>query len=484
MRIMDKMRFNYYNEFCFLKNNKPMKKFALLSIVVLILVIGAGALASSSANSDTSANHSIIITLFWIALLLVLAKVASLLEKIGQPSVLGELLMGVIIGNLFLLGINFFEPIKSDTLLAFLAELGVIILLFQVGLESNIAQMKKVGLRAFLVAIVGVICPFILGTYIVGPLLFPGLSSTVYLFLGAALTATSVGITARVFKDLGKLKTSEAQIVLGAAVIDDVIGLIILAVVSAIATIGSISLGTVSSISFKAIAFLIGAIVLGQFSAPFIGKLFSKIHTGIGMKFTMAVSFALVFAYLAGKMGLAPIVGAFAAGLVLDPVHFKTFKRPKAIDDLLESSKTLPYKHREKLKQLAHHHSEKHVEELIEPLSYFLVPLFFITTGMNVRLDSLFNIKILIVAIGITLVAIFGKYVFGFFAGKVNKNLVGFGMVPRGEEGLIFASIGSSLGILSHELFSVIVIMVIFTTLVTPPILTYLIKKQEKQLVS
>lgn len=451
-----------------------MKKFNLFVVSLIALTTAFIAQAGFEGGS----SHNIISTLIWIALLLFLAKSASLVERIGQPSVLGELVIGVIIGNLALIGFSFFEPIKSDQFLAFLSELGVIILLFQVGLGSNITQMRKVGLRAFLVATVGVVCPFVLGTYIVGPLLFPGLSSNVYLFLGAALTATSVGITARIFKDLNKLKTPEAQIVLGAAVIDDVMGLIILAIVSAIATIGSISLGTIGFISFKAIAFLLGAIVLGQFSAPFIGKLFSKIHTGIGMKFTLAISFALVFSYLAGKIGLAPIVGAFAAGLILDPVHFKAFKKPKITTDLLLSSEKLPYEQKEELKKLAKHYSEKHIEELIEPLSYFLVPLFFVMTGMNVRLDVLFNVKIVMIAVGITVVAITGKYVSGFFAGKVNKNLVGFGMVPRGEVGLIFASIGSGLGILSHELFSVIVIMVIFTTLLTPPILTYLIKRQ------
>lgn len=457
---------------------KFMKKICGV-LIFFTLAIGASVFASTSANPDSAASHGIVLTLLWIALLLFLARSASLVEKIGQPSVLGELLIGVIIGNLFLIGISFFEPVKSDRLLSFLSELGIIILLFQVGLESNISQMRKVGLRAFMVATVGVICPFALGTYIVGPLLFPGLSSNVYLFLGAALTATSVGITARVFKDLDKLKTPEAQIVLGAAVIDDVIGLIILAVVSAIATIGSVSIGTVGFISFKAIAFLVGAIVLGQFAAPMIGKFFSKIHTGVGMKFTLAISFALIFAYLAGNIGLAPIVGAFAAGLVLDPVHFKAFKRPKIADELLEISEKIPDEQKEELKNLASHYSEKHVEELVEPLAYFLVPLFFVITGMNVRLDSLFNIKILIVALGITIVAIIGKYVSGFFAGNVSKSIVGFGMVPRGEVGLIFASIGSGLGILNHELFSVIVIMVIFTTLLTPPILTYLIKKQK-----
>lgn len=453
-------------------------KYFLLILISLLATVGT---AMASGNSEAVASHNIVPTLILIAFLLLIAKVGGLVEKIGQPSVLGELVIGVIIGNLVLLGITIFEPIKTNQFLIFLSELGVIVLLFQVGLESNIAQMRKVGLRAFLVAIVGVICPFVLGTYIVGPLLFPGLSSNVYLFLGAALTATSVGITARVFKDLGKLKTKEAQIVLGAAVIDDVMGLIILAIVSAIATIGAISFGAVSLIFLKAIAFLAGAIFLGHILAPHIGKFFSKIHTGIGMKFTLAISFALVFSYIAGKIGLAPIVGAFAAGLVLDSVHFKTFKKPKAMDEILESTEKISNdSEKEEINRVIAHHTEKHVEDLIEPLAYFLVPLFFVMTGMNVRLEAFFDTKILIVAIGLTAVAIVGKYVSGFFAGKVNKNIVGFGMVPRGEVGLIFASIGISLGIISNEIFSVIVIMVIFTTLLTPPILTYLIKRQDQ----
>ncbi|MAZ29747.1 sodium:proton exchanger, partial [bacterium] len=252
-----------------------------------------------------------------MALILVAAKASSLIERFGQPAVLGELLVGVLLGNLALLGITFFEPIKGDQIITFLAELGVVILLFQIGLESNIKEMTKVGLPAFMVAIAGVVAPFGLGVYVVGPWLLPEADMNTLLFLGAALTATSVGITARVFKDLGKLQTRESQIVLGAAVIDDVMGLIILAVVSAIVTVGSITGSAVALIILKAILFLGGAIVLGQLVAPRVSLYFSKIHTGVGMKFTLAFSVGLLFAYAAGQLGLAPIIGAFAGGLIL-----------------------------------------------------------------------------------------------------------------------------------------------------------------------
>ena len=458
---------------------KKVGKRKLFFVLIAILIASAVKVYASSDGSESGSAHGFVDSLIWIGVILLLAKLSSLVEKIGQPSVLGELLVGVIIGNLALLHFGLFEGLRHDAFIPFLAELGVIILLFQVGLESNIQQMRKVGLRAFLVATIGVVAPFVLGTYVVGPWLMPDLSSNGDLFLGAALTATSVGITARVFKDLNKLSMPEAQIVLGAAVIDDVMGLVILAVVSAIATVGAVTIGGVAAIVLKAIAFLAASIVVGQIAAPRLGRFLSKVHTGIGMKFTLAVVFALGFAYVAGKIGLAPIVGAFAAGLVLDPVHFTAFKKPRHAEELEEGMEGIGGEHRERLVQIADRQSEKHIEDLIEPLAHFLVPIFFVWTGYNVRLETLFDTKILGLALAVTLVAFAGKYISGFVAGDVNKTLVGFGMVPRGEVGLIFAAIGKSLGVISDEIYSVIVIMVIFTTLLTPPILTTLLKKQD-----
>lgn len=458
----------------------------LLTPVILLLSSNVAFAASEAAEHASDAggheggHGAFAITFLWIAVILIMGKIGSLVEKIGQPSVLGELVMGVIMGNLFLLGIDVFEPIKHNGIITFLAELGVVILLFQIGLESNIKEMKKVGLSAFLVAIVGVVAPFALGTYFVGPWLMPELDQNAYLFLGAALTATSVGITARVFQDLGKLKIKEAQIVLGAAVFDDVMGLIILAIVSAIATLGAVSLGMIGIIAAKAILFLVGSIVLGQLLAPVLGKIFSKIQTGVGMKFTLAICIGLIFAYLAGWIGLAPIIGAFAAGLILDPVHFNYFKDPKIVDDIKHATKDAPQDLKEKIANAIHPHAHRHIEDLIEPVGFLLIPIFFIVTGMAVKIDTLFNVPVLLVALAVTVVAFIGKYISGFVAGKgVNKSLIGFGMVPRGEVGLIFASIGYGLGVIGDELFSVIVIMVILTTLLTPPILCAMLKKHK-----
>jgi Kef-type K+ transport system membrane component KefB len=457
------------------------KRSGFTGITTIILIVAAAAFClvpiAQAADEGGGAAHGVGMTFLWIVIILLAARFSALVERLGQPPVLGELLVGVILGNLALLGINFFEPIKTEAIINFLAQLGVVILLFQVGLESNIQEMRRVGIRALLVACVGVIVPFFLALVVVGPLLLPGLPFNAYLFLGATLTATSVGITARVFRDLGKLQTSEAQMVLGAAVIDDVLGLIILAVVSAIVTEGSISLSSVSWITLKAILFLAGAVVIGQLSAPRLGMLFSKIHTGISMKFSLAICFGLFIAFLAEQIGLAPIVGAFAAGLVLDPVHFRYFEDPKFADDIRESISEAEPGLKERVSTVIERHTDRHIEDIIEPLGHFLAPIFFVITGMNVRLETLFNLPILLVALGVTAAAFAGKIVAGLVAGKVRKSIVGWGMVPRGEVGLIFAATGRAIGVVSDEVFSIIVIMVILTTLLTPPILTFLLKR-------
>lgn len=462
--------------------------FALVSVVALLIVgflykdtVLAVAMQMAEITQETAeepASHGVPTSLLFLPIVLLAAAAARLVEKAGQPSVLGELMMGVLLGNLTLVGINFFEPIKTDHFMEILKEIGVVVLLFQVGLESNIHEMYKVGIPAFLVAIIGVVIPFFLGAFLFGPWLLPGLEQSAYLFLGAALVATSVGITARVFQELKKLQTKEVKIVLGAAVIDDVLGLIILAVVSAIAVAGSVSAMQVGLITGKAILFLVGAIVIGSFVAPHISRIFSKINTGVGVKAPLALSFGLITAYLAGKAGLAPIVGAFAAGLVLDPVHFKFFRDPEIVEELKSAVVNSDQETKNRVDHVIKHHAHSHVEELIRGFGHYVIPVFFVLTGMSVALQTLFDVKILMLALAITAVAIFGKIVSGIAAGKgTSKMIVGWGMVPRGEVGLIFATIGLGIGVISGQLFSIIVIMVILTTLIPPPILASLLRK-------
>jgi len=453
-------------------------KIKAFTLIIVLFAVCTFAHASES-KTTTSTEEIIPITFLWIVVILVGTKLlASACERIGQPAVLGELVAGVIFGNLTILGIYIFEPLRDNYFINFLAEFGVVILLFQIGLESNLQEMRKVGVRAFLVACVGVIVPFVLGTWVIGPLLLGNMPFSSHLFLGATLTATSVGITARVFQDLKKLATREAKIVLGAAIIDDVLGLIILAVVSAIVVVGSVSIGDISWITAKAVLFLVGSIVIGQLIAKPLGRFFSKIHRGIAMKFTLAIGFGLIFAYLSKQIGLAPIVGAFAAGLILDPVHFEDFESPAMVNDLKEIANNVEHPDRKlEMNELADHHANHHIEELIKPLAYIMVPIFFFISGFRVQLDALLDSSILLIALGIVAAAFVGKIVAGIVAGKVNKLVVGFGMIPRGEVGLIFAVMGRSLGVVNDKIYAAIVIMIILSTLLTPPILAVLLRR-------
>lgn len=442
--------------------------------VVFLGLVLLPASAYAAGSSETA------LTFLWIAVLLMLAKLSSLVEKFRQPAVIGELLMGVLIGNLALVGFTQLDPIKSNHIIAFLAELGVIILLFQIGLESDTRIMRKVGVRALLVAIVGVAAPFALGTWVVGPWLFPETGFNAHLFLGATLTATSVGVTARVFKDMGALQMSESQIVLGAAVIDDVIGLIILAVVTAIVTTGEVSVGAIGWITAKAFLFLAGALLVGQHAAPLISRQFSRINTGVGMKFSLAISFCLVLAYLAHVIGLAPIIGAFAAGLILDEVTFKDYDSLEIIPDIERALIDAPPASQRKIRDVLNHHAEHHLESLAGPIGHLFIPLFFIYTGMQVDLKTLFDLHALQIALVVTLIAFAGKLISGLVAGPVNKWIVGWGMAPRGEVGLIFAVVGKQLGVIDAQTFSIIIIMVMLTTLLTPLILSNLIRRQQR----
>lgn len=443
----------------------------------VLLLIGLVSLPSAIAAGSGVVGEN----LLWLAIILMAARLfAPLTQRIGFPAVLGELLLGVVLGNLALLGVQYFDKVAADPIVAFLAELGVIVLLLQIGLETRLDDLVKVGVKASLVGVVGIAVPFLLGAYVVGPLLLPGQSENTYLFLGATLAATSVGITGRVFRDLGRLNMPEARIVLGAAVIDDVLGLVILAVVSSLVQAGSVSVGQVGAIIGEAVLFLGGSIVIGRVLAKRFAGLLARLDPGHSMLFALVLATGLFLAWLAHAIGLAPIIGAFAAGLLFEPVYLKDFETPAVVRDvdavLPENS---PVALRQQLRKVLEKHTHHQHEHMVEPIGYFFVPVFFVLTGMQVDLKTLADPQIVLVALGITAVAVAGKLVAGFAAGRGNSPwIVGWGMVPRGEVGLIFAAVGKQLGVVSESMFSVIVIMVILTTLLTPPILTALLKKK------
>jgi Kef-type K+ transport system membrane component KefB len=376
--------------------------------------------------------------------------------------VLGELLAGVVIGNLPLVGFHGLAYLATDPSIEMLSQIGVMLLLFSVGLESTVGQMMQVGVSSLLVATLGVIGPFLLG-WGVGAWLLPEHSVYAHLFLGATLTATSVGITARVLKDLGRSQSREARVILGAAVIDDVLGLLILAVVSGIIAAadagGELSYAGIALTLGKAALFLVGSLVIGVRLSPRLFSFASRLRTQ-GVLVATGLSFCFFLAWLSNYIGLAPIVGAFAAGLVLEDLHYRDF-----VD-----------------------RGEHPMEELIEPISYFLTPVFFVLMGIHTNLSSFFEPGVLGLSAALTIAAIIGKQMcsIGVVAKGIDRLSVGLGMIPRGEVGLIFASIGLTLTvagerIVDQNVFSGVVVMVIVTTLVTPPALKWSLSRSAKK---
>lgn len=445
------------------------KRLIFFIVIASIYVFYSLAFASAGGDAgggDAGSGHGgpVLPVLLDLIVILLAAKLGGdLFERFHQPAVLGELVIGMLLGNMHLIGIDVFASFQHDLTLEILAEIGVIILLFEVGLESTVKDMMKVGMASFMVAIFGVVAPFFLG-WGVSAWFLPHESIYVHVFIGATLTATSVGITARVLKDIGKIQTREAKIILGAAVIDDILGLVILAVVAGVITAVSNGEGGVSSLQIlwiiaKAVLFIVGAIIIGHWLLPHIFNGAFKLKVkGVFLSICLLVCFLL--AYIAGKIGLAPIVGAFAAGLILEEIHFSKFRE----------------------------RGEHSIHELIEPIAVFLVPIFFVRMGMMVDLVTFTHVEILGFAAVMTIAAIIGKQAcsLAIFDKNTNRIAIGLGMIPRGEVGLIFAGIGAKLmldghAVISSSTYSAVVIMVIVTTLVTPPALKISLLRGDKK---
>lgn len=369
--------------------------------------------------------------LLTIVIILSAAKFAGFIsERLKQPAVLGELLVGILLGPSLLGWIHI-----DEIILIFLAEIGVILLLFDVGLKSNIDELIHAGKTSTFVAIIGVVAPLLMGFGFSHYVL--NLDSIVSFFVGATLTATSVGVTMRVLNDVGKVKSEEGKVILGAAVIDDIIGLILLSIIVDIVASGGLSLMNVGKISFISVAFLALSIFLGIKLTP----QFIKLVAYLKVKRTFIVGafvFAIAMAYLAAGIGLATIVGAFAAGLVLE-------------------------KTQEKL----------HFQKRVKPVSDLFVPIFFVMAGAVVDLSSITSTEIIISGLILTVIAIIGKVISGIgcFGSNAKAIPVGIGMVPRGEVGLIFAAFGLSNKLIDSSMYSILIIVIILTTLITPPAL-------------
>jgi Kef-type K+ transport system membrane component KefB len=474
----------------------------LYAIAVLLSAAPETVLAAHAPNaSHTDPIAPVILGVTGILFFAVLGRFGA--RKLGQPAVLGELVMGLVLGNLgYMLGLELIqvlregpaifamvgldlagEPLRAaaDTVLGpaaagnvlkifqgpsgiamlqvaqtvdVFSRYGVIFLLFLIGLGTSMEEMRQVGVESLRVAVVGVLLPFVLG-FSAARLLMPELSLSVDLFVAATLGATSVGITARVLADLNQTRSRESHVVLGAAVIDDVLGLVMLAIVSGIVVSGTVHGLTILKTVLLAGLFIMLAFLLGPYFLNFTIRLVRQLDL-VEAKMFISFLFVMVLAWFANLVGLATIVGAFAAGVILHDGYFRHW------GDYREHRFT--------------------IKDLIAPLETILVPIFFVLMGIQVKLETFLNWHVITMAAGLLVAAIVGKVACGFVAGRgVNRLAVGIGMMPRGEVGLIFASIGKSLGVISDALFSAVVLMVIVTTLATPPLLKFVLLRDRVQ---
>ena len=376
---------------------------------------------------------SLLVTL--VAVIVATKLLGEIAQRLRQPAVLGELIAGVLLGGSVLGVLDPAEPVVRA-----LSEIGVLVLLFAIGLETNLRTLARVGSAATTVALVGVALPFALGYAAVTALGVPPVPALV---CGAALTATSIGISARVLSDLGRLHTPEGQVVLGAAVLDDVVGLIILSVVAVVVGGGTLTAGSIAKTTGVAVGFIAAAIALGTVAVPPLFRLVQRIQIAgaLGM-FALALAFGM--AVLAAGAGSATIIGAFAAGLVLHPTP-----------------------------------QRQEIERATTALGHFFVPFFFASVGASVELRALGDAQALQAGVLLFVVGVVGKVAAGFapvwFRG--HKLLIGLAMIPRGEVGLIFAQTGLTTGAIDARLFGAIMIMVLGTTFITPPMLGRLVAR-------
>lgn len=463
---------------------QPYKKLVLIIFLILPFIAFAAGSPTSYFNPMTS-------VILWVTIIFFFAISGRYIaELFHQPGVLGELLAGVLIGNVFyhfgmplaivlregpitfdiftdlLNGMtladsinehatspemvkDFNEALQGETgsswlkvayVLDIFSRYGVIFLLFMVGLETSVEELKRTGKESFSVAILGVVAPIVLG-YLIMKILMPEASYQTDLFVAATLSATSIGITARVLKEINIMHTREAKTILGAAMIDDILGLILLAVVSSIIMTGAVDIFNISRIFILAILFFSISLLLGPFILRKTLNLFKHLAPWEGKLF-VSFLFVMILSWIAEFIQLATIIGAFAAGIIL---YEGFFPKKQTSNDRLT------------------------LAELVAPLEFILAPLFFVLMGIQVKIEIFMDAQVLVLAAGLIIVAIIGKLVSGFGAHKRDDRLlVGIGMLPRGEVGLIFASIGRKLEVMSDQLFAAVILMIIVTTFIAP----------------
>lgn len=410
----------------------------------LVWLIAAALLLPTLAHASGASDAFTRTTLLLIVVITLADTCGFLFERMGMAEILGEIYAGIVLGNLALVGIDFnvSELLRSSEFMTYSSELALVLLLFLVGLESDMRSLMTVGRNALSVALAGVVLPVLLGITACAALGFAsGLEGW---FVGAMLAATSVGITAKLLGESGLVQTRSAEVILGAAVIDDVLGIMLLAVLASVVVTGEVAALDLVWIIAKALLFFGGALFIGQKLMPSVVHFVSlNKHSSVWTGFALCL--ALSFAQLAVVAGLAPLIGAFVAGLLLDDVYFR-------VGDQLQ----------------------KHtLEELVKPISDIMITIFFVGIGAQVQLEALLDPQILLIIAVLTVVAVVSKGAVGFMVkGEGFDRLgIGFGMIPRGEVGLVFAAFAFSHGVFRPETYSALVMVVLLTTLLGPLLL-------------
>ncbi len=403
----------------------------------------------ATAHVDPSLGPLLLLATLWVA-----AKTGGeLATRLKLPTVVGELAAGMVMAACHRTW-GSFPDAALDPSADLFASVGVVLLMFSVGLESTVPQMLKVGLPALRVAAAGVVMPVVFGLA-AAFLLIPGtVPLAMALFIGACLCATSVGISARVLAERGAGTSQEGRIILGAAVIDDVLGLLVLVLVSGMAVAARTGVGTpwgaVGATVALAVGFLGLALSLGRWATPHLFRMANRFRVE-ELLLPLALAFGFFMAWLGGHAGLAPIVGAYAAGLILEPAH---------VEFLQERER-------------------KSLEALVHPLVTALAPIFFVVMGARVDPRNLLDPTILVLALSLTLLGALGKYLAGFVAGRgLDPHIIGWGMMPRGEVGLIFVAAGAQLGVLSGPVQAAVVVAMMLTTVMGPVGLSILLRQR------
>lgn len=393
------------------------------------------------------------IIFLYLAIILFLARLTGdVFARLGLPSVIGEIFVGVLLGQ-SVLGL-----ISVNEVLRLLAELGIILLLFHIGLEADLTQLRKVGWSAILVALIGAILPFVLG-FLLSYYLFK-FSLVTSLFIGGTLTATSIGITVRVLEDIGKIQERFSQIVLGAAVLDDIFGVVVLSILYEFAKTQTVDVNATLIFMLYITTFFIFAPFVGKLFAFFISYTSRKLNT-LDFVPPTVIAMVLLFAYVAHEIGSPEILGAFTAGIAFS----RRFVIPFAI--ALQPTRAIV----------------KQIEKTIEPMLWIFTPIFFVYVGLqlNLKVIDFTSLYFWKVSLGITIVAFIGKILSGFIIrGSLKEKLsIGFSMLPRGEVGLIFAEFGRISKAFDELIYASIIFMVALTTLVSPFVLKFIWKEEK-----